>query len=109
MYRRFGLLPIRRRFVSFDTCTIDVLRQAGRNTAPLTESFPDFDRESAGLSFEQQMEFVDIEPCRFMLRTVDRNAIPNGVLHDQQSHFFESLAERFQLEADNAVVIQIHV
>ena len=86
-----------------------VLRQARWYAAPFTESFPDFHTETSGLAFQKEMEFVDIEPGRLMLRAVGSNTVPHGILHNEKPDLFQGLAQRFELEAEYPVVVHVNV
>ena len=55
---------------------LHILRQAAGNPAPFSEPLPDLNGKSTGLAFEQEMEFINIEPGRFMLLPVGGDAVP---------------------------------
>lgn len=67
---------------------LDVLGNAGGNTAPFSKALPDFYRVGCGLFlFQQQMEFVNVVPCGFPCFPVQGDPVPYLVLDDQHSDF----------------------
>ena len=72
---------------------LHILRQARRNAAPFPEPFPDFYAETSRLAFQQEVEFVDIEPGRLMLGAVGRNTVPDRLLHDKKADIFQGLSQ----------------
>ena len=83
----------------------DVLRNAGRNAAPLSEAFPDLHGVRGGLFFAQQkVHLVDIVSRTLMGDTVDRDAVPDLILYDQHTDLFQLLAEFFDVIGNDAAL-----
>jgi len=83
----------------------DVLGQPGGNTAPFSETLPDFHGIGRGLIFlEKQVHFVDIVAGGFVAFSIDGDTVPYCVLYDEHPDFFELLTQLLDIEADNAVV-----
>ena len=55
------------------------------------------------------MKFINIEPGRFMLLPVGRDAVPHGVLHDKQPDLFQGFTQGFKLEAQDAVAVHVDI
>ena len=86
-----------------------VLRDSSRDSAPLSETLPDFNGIGGGLRFaQQQMELVDVVPGGFLHGAVDGYAVPHLILHDEHPQLFELLAQLLDVKADEAVV-QLYV
>ena len=88
---------------------LDVLRDAGRDAAPLSETLPDFYAVCGGLFlFQQKVELVHVVASCLVLGAVDGNSVPNLILHNQHTELLELLAEFADVIADEAVV-DIHI
>ena len=88
---------------------LDVLGNAGGNTAPFPKAFPDFHRVGCGLFlFQQQMEFVNVVPCGFPCFPVQGDPVPYLVLDDQHSDFLQLLTQLLNVIADHPVA-DIHI
>ena len=87
----------------------DILRDTGRDTAPFTESLPDFYRISGGLFlFQQQVHLVNVVTGGLMGGTVDGNAVPYLILHHQHPDFLQLLAQLLDVIADDTIV-DVHI
>ena len=88
---------------------LDILRDSGRNAAPLSETLPDFHAVRGGLFLlQEQMELVHVVARCLVLGAVDGNSVPHLILHDEHSELLELLAEFADVIADEAVV-DIHI
>ena len=82
-----------------------VLGDAGGNTAPFTESLPDF--HAVGrclLFFQKQMELVHIVAGGFTGITVGSHTPPDLILHHQHTDLFQLLAQLLDVIADQPVI-----
>ena len=87
----------------------DILRDAGRNAAPFSESLPDFDAIGGSLLFfQKQVHFVDLVSGGFPSLSVDRDAIPHLILYHQHPDFFELFTQLLNVIGhDTAVKVNI--
>lgn len=83
----------------------DILGDARRNAAPLSESLPDLDRVGGGLFLlEQQMEFIDVITGASAFRPVGGHAAPDLVLDDEHAQLLQLLTQFLDVKADQAVL-----
>ncbi len=88
---------------------LDVLRNPGRDSAPLSEPLPNLHRVGGGLFlFQEQVHLVDVVAGGLVSGPVDGDAVPHLVLHHQHPDLFELLPQFLDVIADNAVV-DVHV
>ena len=87
----------------------DILGDTCRNTAPFTESLPDFHRISGGLLLlQKQVHLVDVVTGGLVGGTVDGNSVPYLILYHKHTDLFQLLAQLLNVIADNAV-IDVHI
>ena len=87
----------------------DILGDTCRNTAPFSESLPDFHRIGGGLLLlQKQVHLVDVVTGGLVGGTVDGNAVPHLILYHQHTDFFKLLAQFLDVIADNPV-INVHI
>ena len=87
----------------------DILGDTCRNTAPFSESLPDFHRIGGGLLLlQKQVHLVDVVAGRLVSGTVDGDTVPHLILNYQHSDFFKLLAQFLDVIADNPV-INVHI
>lgn len=88
---------------------LDVLGNARRDAAPLSESLPDLHGVGGGLLFlEQQMEFINVVAGASAFRPVGGHAAPDLVLDDEHAQLLQLFAQFLDVKADQAV-LDIHV
>ena len=87
----------------------DILGDAGGDSAPFTESLPDFHCIGSGLFLlQKQVHLVDVVTGGLVGSAVDGNAVPHLILYHQHTDFLELLAQFLDVIADNAVV-DVHI
>ena len=87
----------------------DILGDTCRNTAPFSESLPDFHRIGGGLLLlQKQVHLVDVVAGRLVSGTVDGDTVPHLILYHQHTDFFKLLAQFLDVIADNPV-INVHI
>ena len=97
--------------LDFPACEqiLDVLGDACGYAAPFSEPLPDLDAVCCGLFlFQQEVELVYIVPGVLFAVAVDGNAVPDLILDDEHTQFFQLFAQLFDIETDNSV-IQLHI
>ena len=88
---------------------VDVLRQPRAAGPVFAHPLPEGKQEvCAVLMLEQQVNFVDVEPCIFAELAVSDDAVEHAVQHDQHADRQELLAEVADVVAENAG-IGVHV
>ena len=88
---------------------LDVLRDAGRNAAPLTEALPDLHGIGRRLLLaEQQMHLIHVVARGSVRLPVNGDAVPDRILHDQHADLLQLLSEILDVVAHQAIA-DIHI
>jgi len=87
----------------------DILGDTCRDSAPFSESLPDFHCIGSGLFLlQKQVHLVDVVTGGLVGSAVNGNAVPHLILYHQHTDFLELLAQFLDVIADNAVV-DVHI
>ena len=87
----------------------DILRDTCRDTAPFSETLPDFHGICGGLLlFEKKVHFVDIVSRGLSGFSVDRDSVPHLVLHDKHTDFLELFTQLLNVVGHDTA-LNIHV
>ena len=87
----------------------DILRDAGRQSAPFTESFPDFHGVGGGLFFlQKQVELVDVVSRGFTCGSVGSNTPPDLILNNQHTDFLQLIAKLLDV-VTHQTIVDVHI
>ncbi len=87
----------------------DILGDTGGNTAPFTESLPDFHCIGSCLFLlQKQVHLVDVVTGGLVGSAVNGHTVPHLILYHQHTDFLELLAQLLDVIADHPV-IDIHI
>ena len=87
----------------------DVLRDTGRDSAPFSETLPDFNGISRRLIFfEQKVHFINIVSGGLVDFTIECHPVPDLILYDEHTDLFELFAELLDV-IGNRTAANIHI